>query len=43
MIMFLFISGETLSSLGLSTANPPTPVTDDIMIHGYVSASVSHL
>jgi len=43
MIMFLFISGETLSSLGLSTANPPTPVIDDIMIHGYVSASVSHL
>jgi len=43
MIMFLFISGDTLSSLGLSTAKPPTPVIDDIMIQGYMSASVSHL
>jgi hypothetical protein len=43
MIMFLFISGETLSSLGLSTAKPPTPVMDDMMIHGYMSASVNHL
>jgi hypothetical protein len=43
MIMFLFMSGERLSSLGFSTANPPTPVILDMMIHGYVRASVNHL
>ena len=34
MIIFLLMSDEILSSLGLRTAKPPTPVILDIMIQG---------